>query len=192
MSRNSCDIGSGSYSEHRLCFHTSSGNINGGYRCGTTTSLNGSTSWERVVYAPSWSDDFEAASPLAAEWWTSGDAAWFVSSDTAYEGSFSAECGDISDNQQSALEVILDYSEAGTISFYHQESTEANYDVLYFYIDGIQQAGWSGENAWQWDTFNVDAGVHTMKWEYVKDSSIDSYDDTVWIDVVLATHSIPL
>ena len=42
-----------------------------------------------------WSDDFEAGIPLAAEWATSGDANWFVSSAVAYQGAFSAECGDI-------------------------------------------------------------------------------------------------
>jgi hypothetical protein len=42
--RNSCDTDSGS---DRLCWHTT---VAGGYRCGSTTNLNSSTTWEKLVY----------------------------------------------------------------------------------------------------------------------------------------------
>ena len=48
LSRNSCDTASGTYPTQRLCFHTSSSRLTGGYRCGSTTGLNSSTTWERV------------------------------------------------------------------------------------------------------------------------------------------------
>ncbi len=48
VSRNSCDTKSGVYPEQRVCFHTSGGRLSGGYRCGTTTALNASRTWERV------------------------------------------------------------------------------------------------------------------------------------------------
>lgn len=140
-----------------------------------------------------WSDDFELGSPLALEWSTSGNATWFVSSGTTYEGAFSAECGNIMNSQVSFLEVTLDYSEAGTISFFHLESTEGGYDYLKFYVDGAQQGIWSGNNSWQPASYNVSAGLHTMKWAYTKDGSIDSFMDTVWIDYVEATNGgLPL
>lgn len=50
VSRNSCDTASGAHREARLCWHTSAGNINGGYRCGASTGLNASALWERLVY----------------------------------------------------------------------------------------------------------------------------------------------
>ena len=49
VSRSSCDVGSGSFPQHRLCYHTGSNQLNGGYRCGTTTSLNSATNWQRVI-----------------------------------------------------------------------------------------------------------------------------------------------
>ena len=49
VSRGSCDTLSGSYPGHRLCWHTSGGLITPGYRCGSTTDLNSSSSWERVI-----------------------------------------------------------------------------------------------------------------------------------------------
>jgi hypothetical protein len=34
----------------RLCWHTGGGTINGGWRCGSTTGLNGNNSWERKLF----------------------------------------------------------------------------------------------------------------------------------------------
>ena len=47
VNRNSCDVNAG---VDRLCWHTSAGNINGGYRCGSNTGLNGSVAFERIIY----------------------------------------------------------------------------------------------------------------------------------------------
>jgi len=47
--RNSCDTESGD-AEQRLCWHTSASRVTGGWRCGSTTSLNSSSDWERLVY----------------------------------------------------------------------------------------------------------------------------------------------
>lgn len=48
VNKNSCDIGS-TDPEQRLCWHAASGNLFGGYRCGTNLGLNTSTAWQRVV-----------------------------------------------------------------------------------------------------------------------------------------------
>ncbi|MFO0587010.1 MAG: MopE-related protein [Polyangiaceae bacterium] len=48
LSRNSCDTGSIN-PQNRLCWHTGGGNINGGWRCGATTSV-WDTSYQRQVY----------------------------------------------------------------------------------------------------------------------------------------------
>ncbi|HHO50074.1 MAG TPA: hypothetical protein ENK18_04190 [Deltaproteobacteria bacterium] len=50
LSRNSCDTATGSFPERRLCWHTGGNAINGGWRCGSTTNLNSSTSWVRALY----------------------------------------------------------------------------------------------------------------------------------------------
>jgi hypothetical protein len=46
----SCDVLGSPNNDKRLCWHTGGGNINGGYRCGVTTGLNGDPGWERIVY----------------------------------------------------------------------------------------------------------------------------------------------
>ena len=47
LTRNSCDTFS-TNADYRLCWHT--GQNNGGYRCGSITSLNSATTYERVIY----------------------------------------------------------------------------------------------------------------------------------------------
>ena len=49
VSRNSCDTAN-TNPQDRLCWHTSAGNINGGYRCGATTGLNNNAQWERLIF----------------------------------------------------------------------------------------------------------------------------------------------
>jgi hypothetical protein len=48
VSLNSCDT-NGLGEADRLCWHTGGGNMNGGWRAGTTTSLNSASNWEKVL-----------------------------------------------------------------------------------------------------------------------------------------------
>jgi len=47
--RSSCDVQTGTYPNQRLCWNTSGGLINGGYRCGSLTALNTDATHERLV-----------------------------------------------------------------------------------------------------------------------------------------------
>ena len=49
VNRNSCDT-NGPNEPTRLCWHMSGNQMNGGYRCGATASLNDSITWERLLY----------------------------------------------------------------------------------------------------------------------------------------------
>jgi len=62
VSRNSCDTNS-SAAEQRLCWHTGSGDLEGGWRCGATTSLNSSSTWVRHILI---NGDLPVASPVPA------------------------------------------------------------------------------------------------------------------------------
>jgi len=48
--RNSCDTGGAPNNNLRMCWHTGGGFINGGYRCGADSGLNGDFSHERLVF----------------------------------------------------------------------------------------------------------------------------------------------
>jgi hypothetical protein len=50
ISRNSCDTQNGEAAK-RICWHSSGGNMNGGWRCGANTGLNGDRAYERVIWS---------------------------------------------------------------------------------------------------------------------------------------------
>jgi cysteine-rich repeat protein len=49
VTRNSCDTANVN-PQDRLCWHTGGDALNGGYRCGSTTSLNSNATWQRLIY----------------------------------------------------------------------------------------------------------------------------------------------
>jgi hypothetical protein len=130
-------------------------------------------------------EDFESGA-MGAYWTYGGNANWTIDSNNPIAGSFSAISGVITHNQQTGMIVTLDYVQDSTISFWHAESTENNFDYLRFYIDGIEQGQWSGSNPAQEATYNVTAGVHTFEWRYTKDGSVNAGQDRVWVDDIYA------
>jgi hypothetical protein len=127
-------------------------------------------------------DDFETGNLSLLSWVTSGNAPWAAKTTTKHGGAYSAEAPQsITDNQSSSLEVTLDCN-AGNVSFWYSVSSEANYDFLTFYVDGVQKGRWSGTVSWTQISFAVTAGIHNFKWVYSKDGSVSTGSDTAWID----------
>ena len=135
---------------------------------------------------PQFSGDFETGS--LGDYDTFGDADWSVVdaassiSGAIINGTFSAESGDIDNSQTSSLEIEWS-TIAGDMSFEYVTSTETNWDYLRFYVDGSLQASWSGQTAGV-HVQSLTAGTHTFEWQFYKDGSVSTYDDTVWIDDV--------
>jgi len=116
-------------------------------------------------------------------YWRNSGSNWQVVQDVAKSGSYSARVKDrLNDNASASLGLQI-ATGAGDVSFSIKTSTEANYDELIFYIDGVEQARYSGENDWV-DTvaISIDAGVHSFEWIYHKDGGTSVGDDTVWLD----------
>lgn len=134
-------------------------------------------------------DDFESGT-LGSDWVTSGDADWVVSAGSRINGTYAAENGDINDNQSSTLELTVTVGSAGNVSFEYEVSTELSFDFLIFSIDGVEEDSWSGTTSGS-ASYPLSAGTHTLEWEYSKDISVSSFDDTVWIDDVEVTDGGP-
>jgi len=132
----------------------------------------------------SYIEAFETGNFYAFEWISYGDEDWFVTSDEYNSGSHSAQAGSIEDNESSTLEVTLDCV-SGDVSFYCKVSSESDFDYLTFYIDGVKQGEWSGEQDWVQVSFPVKAGTRTFEWTYSKDGSESGGDDTAWIDDII-------
>ena len=114
---------------------------------------------------------------------TGGDAEWLSQTDTAYFDGDAAKSGDVGDNQESFLQMAVNGT--GTISFYWKVCSEADYDFLEFYIDGVLQDQISGLVDWHQMVYTItDPGTHTLEWRYVKDVSLGLDDDCGWIDLM--------
>ncbi len=118
---------------------------------------------------------------------SSGVTGWFtpLMTDTGWyddpdESGWAIRSGYILDNQDAQIGFAGTF-DAGTVRFAVKASSEANFDYLRFYIDGVEQAEWSGEVDWTSVEFPIPAGTHTLVWSYEKDESWQAGADAAWI-----------
>ena len=73
-----------------------------------------------------------------------------------------------------------------TLEFKYKTDTENNWDKLFLFINGTEITNWSGNSGgFQTYTTSLFIGLNTIEWRYVKDPSIDTGADTVWIDNIV-------
>lgn len=127
--------------------------------------------------------DFEHT--LAMNSWDFGTGhMWLFDASTASSGNFSLSSADISDGQSSSVSFTGDFDAADN-SFSFRTSTESGFDYLEFYVDGSLLQRWSGVNDFTTFSYPLTAGEHTLIWQYSKDGSVSSREDTVWIDDIV-------
>ena len=115
---------------------------------------------------------------------TGGYAGWFRENSMLYEDGDAARSGDIGDDEDSWLRTTV--SGEGAVSFSWSVSSEIMYDFLEFWVDGSLRDRISGSIDWREVTYAVTgAGLHTLEWRYVKDSSTDDGSDCAWVDQVV-------
>ncbi|MBR3297689.1 MAG: CotH kinase family protein [Clostridia bacterium] len=89
------------------------------------------------------------------------------------------------DSAESSVTLTLDMLEGETLSFDYRCSTEQNYDLFTFIVNGQNKLSRSGESSWQSYTFTADhSGRFTFLWRYSKDYSYASGSDCVWLDEI--------
>ncbi|HUL51342.1 MAG TPA: protease pro-enzyme activation domain-containing protein, partial [Candidatus Nitrosotalea sp.] len=128
-------------------------------------------------------DGFESGSFSALPWVSAGARPWTVETNVVSFGQYAAQSGAITDNQFSSLSVQVN-STGGTGSFDYKVSSEANWDLLTFYLNGVPQKAWSGEAGWATYLFQIPAGLVTLEWRYSKDASTSMGLDAAFIDNV--------
>jgi len=141
------------------------------------------TTFDFVLYQ-SEIEGFETGNFESFAWTFSGDAIWQIDSDEVYAGNFSAHSGDVNHNQESGLNIDLNVTYEGELSFFNKVSSESGYDYFKFFIDGNQIEAWSGELDWQEQHYMIQPGMHTFTWTYQKDGSVSSGDDRAWLDLI--------
>ncbi len=111
----------------------------------------------------------------------SGDLEWMVTTNDYVEDSDSVTVpAELVHDEEAILETSI--SGYTTLKFHWKVSSEADYDYLKFYIDGILKDQVSGETEWEEKVYTISTGAHTLKWVYSKDRSLSSGADTAWID----------
>lgn len=130
-------------------------------------------------------EDFETGDFTSFEWQLGGDAPWVISSSDPYDGNYCAKSGAISHRDSSGMSLTLSDLGFGEISFYVRVSSEANWDFLRFYIDGVQKSRWSGSLSWTPVSFAVTEGTHTFTWAYTKDGNTSHGQDCAWVDLIV-------
>ena len=118
-------------------------------------------------------------------WQTGGDAEWTGQTSVTHDGVDAGQSGAIADDQSSWMETTV--TGPGEISFWWKVSSEQGWDYLEFYLDGQEQSSISGEVDWESRSFVVPSGMHTLRWVYAKDSSVDNGSDRGWLDQVVYT-----
>ncbi len=124
----------------------------------------------------------EAVDNTQLVWTTGGSANWFDQSSFYYYDVDAARTGYITAGQQTYIQSTVTCS--GTFAFYWKVSSENGCDHLRFYIDGNEQNAISGAVDWTKMSYFIPAGIHTLKWVYAKDGSVDTGNDCGWLDKV--------
>lgn len=130
-------------------------------------------------------EDFSTGSFSSYPWIMGGIAPWTIDSTTYYSAGYSAKSGTITHSQSSTMETTRILSTSGDLSFWYKVSSESGYDYLKFYVDGTQQGQWSGEVDWTQASYTLAAGTRVLKWEYMKDGSVDSGSNCAWVDDII-------
>ena len=127
---------------------------------------------------------------------TTTDYSWTVTSNDKHDGTYSVKsggAGTASVTSDLNLEVNVEYD--ATLSFWARISSESSYDKGYFSIDGVAQSdlsGISGNGSWINYTYTLEAGSHTLRWYYSKDTSVNSNDDCFYVDDITIESEILL
>ena len=130
-------------------------------------------------------EDFETGTLDPSMWSSTTSLHWAISTEAPYEGNYCVKSGAISHNADTDLILTYEVGQNDSIAFYYKVSSESGYDKLFFYIDNVEKANWSGTVAWTRAQYAVTSGTHTFTWKYHKDSSVSSGSDCAWIDFVI-------
>lgn len=132
-------------------------------------------------------EGFESNSFTVLPWVNTSANPWTISTGTAnvHSGSYSARSGIIGNSASTVLQLTMQITDPGNITFWRKVSSENNYDFLKFYIDGTELGSWSGTQDWTMMTYPVTTGSHTFKWTYSKDGSQTAGSDCAWIDDIV-------
>lgn len=112
----------------------------------------------------------------------------------AAEGFHTLKTDTVFDGESANVEIPARNYAAGNVTFKYRVSSEAGFDFLRFYVDGVKLGEWSGvanETTWATATFALTAGNHVLRWAFEKDNSVSIGLDSAWLDSVTLPAVVP-
>ncbi len=123
-------------------------------------------------------------------WTTNGAVTWIGNGAMTHDGVDAARSPALAPSASAWFQTTV--TGMNTVSFWWKVSSEPANDRLRFLIDGNEQQNISGEVDWQWRVFNIAAGSHALRWEYVKNGSVNGGLDRAWVDQVVVGPLAPV
>lgn len=126
-------------------------------------------------------------------WRQTGSGYWVMQDRRTADGGFDAFISPffLDHGRSSAVETTV--MGPGSVAFWWTVSSETNVDFFRFEIDDTvmdQISGFAtgGDNiAWAQVTRSVPAGVHTLRWRYIKNETVSAGLDSAWLDTITYT-----
>ena len=138
------------------------------------------------MHEPLLFEDFETGDFNRFPWNNNlGEHPWVIDTIHAYEGRYcmKSTCEGVGDGL-SLIEVSVYVPLEGQMSFYSKISSENPWDKGRFYLDDVKKMECAGEEGWAEYQFDITAGEHLLRWEYVKDASTNVGDDCFYVDCI--------
>lgn len=138
-------------------------------------------------------DGFEDST--IAPFTTGGNANWTITTAVGEfnSGAVGAKSGNIADSETSWIETTVNVTagSGATVSFAYKTASESCCDLLYLYIDGVDQTGGAGLASASWATtsYPIATGVHTIRWAFEKDFSVSTAPDEMYLDDILIVEN---
>lgn len=127
-------------------------------------------------------EDFETNNFSRFFWTMGGNAPWITTNYLPFEGMYCATNSNINDSESSDLLLSITAMADDSVSFWYKMDSEKDYDYLRFFIDGVEQGAWSGNEPWTYTGFPITSGQHQLRFSYDKDSNTSTGLDAGWLD----------
>ncbi|MEW6217977.1 MAG: NHL repeat-containing protein [Thermodesulfobacteriota bacterium] len=134
-------------------------------------------------------DTFEAEGPSSLPWLTGGDSPWTRQAVASHSGTMAMAAPTLAPGQMSFLEVPLATTTAGEVTFWSRIVAEPGMSALRFLVDNVELGRWSAGQDWTDAGFNIPAGRHVFRWEYLQAEGQGF--DGLWLDDVIFPAHLP-
>ncbi len=154
-------------------------------------------------------EDWESGQINGSIWTTGGGGPgggpFVIVTSSKYDGNYAIASTvlnfDPGNNSNSFLQTNINLEMTATVTFYWAASSEPNYDMIHFFIDGVEPdptsclqpsgaydgipVGSNFEQYWQQRVYVIPQGQHTLMWQYSRDAAGWAGLSKAWIDDIV-------